>query len=315
MFTRKDNDTEHTQLLQQAVDTQDRWYVFLDKMETKAKDFCKEVIPELKELYGEGGEYLEQYDRVKSGVKGQLENIRKKVYDTYEEKIIAFFYTLEDSIDIFSSNRKTANDIKQRCQQGYRDFNDTLSTLNQSIDAVEEARNLENEYQAILNEYEQIKNKFTCTQCGGNITIEKIFFITAHITCPYCRTQNTFEPGTQARGLEFLARQLAEQRTKHLLDAYILNDSMADAASHQLRNLRSDIRFEENISAKNQMMQQAEALEKDIVERNKNAQVLYENYLRKMFDEWNAIVPDMLSHNEGIYNRMLQDFRKTIKQV
>ncbi|GAA6768085.1 hypothetical protein AAFH68_40370 [Flavobacterium sp. CGRL1] len=72
----------------------------------------------------------------------------------------------------------------------------------------------------ILDEYETIKNKFNCTQCGGNIEIEKIFLIETYISCPYCQTQNTFAPSTLGRNLQNIAKELAEQRTAHLYDAY-----------------------------------------------------------------------------------------------
>jgi len=38
----------------------------------------------------------------------------------------------------------------------------------------------------------------------------------------------------------------------------------------------------------------------------------YYIYLRKMFDEWNCIVPDMEESNEKFYQRLLNDFKRTI---
>ena len=52
------------------------------------------------------------------------------------------------------------------------------------------------------------------------IEIEKIFLIETYISCPYCQTQNTFAPSTQARNLQNIARGLAEQRTAHLYEEF-----------------------------------------------------------------------------------------------
>ena len=35
--------------------------------------------------------------------------------------------------------------------------------------------------------------------------------------------------------------------------------------------------------------------------------LLYKQYLRAMFDEWNKIVPDMAAENEKFYLRLLKD--------
>ena len=299
--------------LSDAMETRDRWFTFLEKLQEKAAEFCNASLPDLKELYGKGGEYNASYDQIKMGVKGQLENIRRKAYDTFSNTIIPSFYEWENATDIFSPDRKLLNEIKYSCQEKHREFGDTLGRWNDAIDAVENARDLEAEYQHILQEYDEIKNQFKCSQCGGGLHIEKIFFISTHIACPYCKTQNTFEPSTQARNLEFLARQLAEQRTKNLLDTYLLNNDEVDAQFHELRNMKSDLHFAANALDKRKLQQTIEQLENDLAEKNKKSAQLYETYLRTMFDEWNSIVPDLAKQNEGFYNRLLEDFRKTIK--
>jgi len=65
-----------------------------------------------------------------------------------------------------------------------------------------------------------VRDKFNCKQCGGQLTIPRLFFIATYVTCPYCQTQNTFTPSTGAQMVLQRARSLAEQRTAHLLKRY-----------------------------------------------------------------------------------------------
>lgn len=300
--------------LNNLEEVKQRWMAFLDKLEAKANELCEASILELKAMFNNGNDYNEtNYSQVKAGILGQLENIRKKAYDTNEEKINSFYNGLNDSIDFHSPDKSYLYKFRDECRARFNVLEDKLSFWRDEINAIETTKDLEAEYQAILNEYDHIKDKFTCTQCGGGLQIEKIFFITTHITCPYCKTQNTFEPGTQARNLEFLARQLAEQRTQYLLSEYILNNEQVDGLFHELRNLKSDAHFAQNPSEKNNLLQRITTLENELPEKNKKSAQLYEHYLRSMFDEWNSIVPDLTKQNEGFYRRLLEDFRKTIK--
>jgi hypothetical protein len=50
--------------------------------------------------------------------------------------------------------------------------------------------------------------------------VEQAFFISVHLACPACATQNTFDPGSEARGLPFIARDLAEKRAAPLYEVY-----------------------------------------------------------------------------------------------
>lgn len=300
--------------LAEAGEVQQRWVAFLQKLETRANELCEASIPELKAIFGNGRDYNEiSYGQVKAGILGQLENIRKKAYDTNEEKINGFYEKINDSIDFHSPDKDRLYKFRDECRQHHNALENRLSHWRAEIDSIEAAKDPEAEYREILQEYENIKNKFTCTQCGGHLQVEKIFFITTHVTCPYCKTQNTFEPGTQARNLEFLARQLAEQRTQYLLNDYLIHNRQVDMLFHELRNLKSDAHFAPNQSEKNKLLQKITGLENELTERNKKSAQLYEHYLRTMFDEWNSIVPDLAKQNEGFYRRLLEDFRKTIK--
>ena len=75
-----------------------------------------------------------------------------------------------------------------------------------------------------------MKDKFHCSQCGANLEIKELYFISTYITCPYCQTQNTFVPSDKMREFEFVAKDFAEEKTREEEKLYE-KISSSDAAS------------------------------------------------------------------------------------
>ena len=241
-------------------ETKERFFIYISKLEDKLKEFAEASIPELIKLNNtDTDEFKREYLRMKSAVLGQLENILKKSREVQEEKITGFQYSEKDSFAYY--------EFRNECYDRLRQLEDLHHQYQRKIEATH-SEDYEIKNQKILDEHETIKDKFRCTQCGSPIFIDKIYFTTTYITCLSCGIQNTFEPSSQTKMLEHLGRNLAEQRTKHLLEEYEINS------------------------------------EKSLV--------LYEKYLRAMFDEWNKINPDMQEEHEKFYNRLLNDYNKPI---
>jgi len=287
-------------------ESQERWFSFLEKLEAKMEEFATVAIPELKEIMQSDDDlYKRTFHRVYSGVNGQLSNIREKARDTYEEKIDNLYYQLNSQVSVLSKHHNLLSDFRGACSDRHNDFDDKYDYWRKQIDKTQE-RDLEIEYKKILEEYETIKNKFNCTQCGGTIEIEKIFLIETYISCPYCKTQNTFAPSTQGRNLQNIARDLAEQRTAHLYEAFeIENDKerILYLQSHELGLTR----IHETDPKK---LKEIQAKIDDLEEQRKfaiqNAPKLRQIYLRAMYDEWNKITPDLKEHNEKMYQNQLK---------
>ncbi|MDO5608983.1 MAG: hypothetical protein Q4G08_11070 [Capnocytophaga sp.] len=303
------------QWLDEARQTQQRWIVFLEKLEEKAAELTDAAVPELQTVFQSEGADSAHYFQMRMGVQGQLENIRRKATDTYEQKMLPIFRQAETAVGIFHPMYTTIQSVLHECQDRYfQEFQGKLQIWKDAIDNVEKERNLEAEYQQIVDEYEAIKDAFRCTQCGGGLHIGKIFFITTHITCPFCQTQNTFEPSTQARKLEFLSRELAEQRSAPLLVAYQAMNGQAHEAWNRYRNLKSDWQFESRIPQKELLKKQLDEAGIAFRESENQANILYEKYLRTMFDHWNELVPELTRNHEGFYQNLLDQHRKTIKK-
>lgn len=157
-------------------ESQERWFVFLDKLETKLEELCTAAIPELKELLETDDDiYKRTFHRVYAGIQGQLDHIREKARDTYEEKIVSEYDNLNDRVSVLSPHHELLTDFRTTCSDRYNvQFENQYDYWRNQIEKTQE-RDLELEYQKIVTEFESIKNKFSCKQCGGNITIEKIF--------------------------------------------------------------------------------------------------------------------------------------------
>lgn len=234
--------------------TQQRWFVFLEKLEARMEEMTTAAIPELQQVYNDDKDpYKRAHSHMLSGLIGQINQMRHKANEVKEATIIPFM-----DAEGFEHYDKRID-----CLDRHNIFEDKIDQCISLLQATTGKEDLEAAYQEQLKAFENIKDKFSCRQCGGNITMEKIFYIATYVKCPFCQTQNTFFPSTELSMVFHNARALAEQRTAHLLKRY----------------------------------EQA----------NTKDPVLYQQYLRAMFDEWNNIVPDMATENEKFYERLLKD--------
>jgi RNA polymerase-binding transcription factor DksA len=308
----KKEDTQAPEWLNEAHEIRTRLFGFLEKLEIKMQELCEAAIPELVEIQKtNAGPYNMAYSNMLAGIKGQLENIRQKAYDVYEDKVNDFYQSIKSDVSVLSPHHKILMDFRTACSDRHNAFEETLSDWNDALVETEDNGNLEEQYQNILKEYESIKNKFKCKQCGGNITIDKIFFLSTYITCSHCQSQNTFEPSTEAKGLEDLGRKIAEQRTAHLLLAYNEAQEKERDLYHERHQLKLDLIGESDKKVIQEIEQQIKAIELEREAAIKEAPSLYVKYLRAMFDEWNKIVPDLTVQNNKFHDSQLAEFMKS----
>jgi hypothetical protein len=260
---------DNPMLAEEMRQTQERWFVFLQKLEGRMEEVCEAAIPQLKEVFEEDTDpYKRAHGRMLSGLLGQLEQMRHKANEVREQKIIEFSHVAEESFPSITSPGGSAyfsmlHKFKEACYGRHRAFEDKVARYVELLQNAAGEPDLETPYRKLLEEFEKTKDLFVCTQCSGNITIPQLFVIATYVSCPHCQTQNTFHPSTEAQMVLHNARALAEQRTAHLLKEYESGDP------------------------------------KD--------PVLYRQYLRAMFNHWNSIVPDMAEENEKFHERLLKD--------
>lgn len=213
-------------LLEEMKTRQERWFAFLDKLEARMQELTTAAIPGLREIFDQDTDpYKRAHNNMLQGLLGQINHMRQKASDIQEEQIIDFVYQAEAAVPAVTSTvgRDYHNRImnfRMACLNRHYIFDEKLNKCILHLQQAAGERNLEAAYQEQLRAFESIRDKFSCQQCGGNITIEKMFFIDTYVTCPFCHSQNTFSPSTGARMVLHDARALAEQRTAHLRRAY-----------------------------------------------------------------------------------------------
>lgn len=284
-------------------ETEQRFLIFVDKLKDKTHEFVQASLPELRGM-NENKEEADAYHRMKAAVLGQIESLRKKAYTVLEEKISTYTFPWDDP-DL--RNRFYA--MRTVCHDAYISLDELTQYYRDEIEATF-SEDLEAQYQYIVDEFEKIKNQFNCTQCGGDLSIDRIYFTTTYIPCPYCQTQNTFEPSSQAKSLEHLGRSLAEQRSLPLLKHYQEAAQLEANLFQQKHRLEVDLSFERS-EQPHQKRNEFETAALQWEKAKEDTIKHYESYLRGMFDEWNKINPAMTKEHERFYQRMLDDYTKT----
>lgn len=288
----------------QMHENQQRWFVFIGKLEERARELCEAAMPELRAAVRDDPDVYKRISgRILAGINGQLENMRQKAAEVREEKIEGFFAAHCDD----EAGYELLLSFRSACMACEHGFEETLAECRRQLEAAG-TRDYEAEYRQILDEFEAGKDKFFCPQCGSPIRIARLFFLTTYVACPNCRTRCTFEPGSLARQLESIGRKLAEHRCADMLEAY-------EAECRRERDLYQRIHENRETPCDDAVTREARVAENRRLAREREdalarAPSMYEAYLRAMFDEWNRIVPDLTEQNERFYGRMLNDFRR-----
>lgn len=298
--------------LPELHETRERWFVFLDKLEARMEELCLAAIPELKELIvNDEDPYKRTFLKVQSGVRGQLANIRQKASDTFEEKVNSVFSRLSMNMTAMLQGHTQLLDFRTACSDRYyRVFEEKCRHWSEQLEQ-SALQDVEVEYRKILAEFEKVRSRFACRQCGSPIAINRIFFISTYITCTHCRTQNTFEPGAQARSLQHIARPLAEQRTASLYEAYKKEEQLERELYEQNHALQLSLIHERDTAKRRQAEADIQANEQRRRQCLANAPLLHRQYLRAMYDAWNEITPDLKEHNEKMYLNEVQHIERS----
>lgn len=238
----------------QKEDVIQRAQRFFQQLEQRAAEVAEEAKESAQLLAdADTDPYKRSYLQFKGAILHQLTAIIQKGSDTYQHKIIP---------QASSQQMMVLNQIFQHWNQ------QTLQLMTQLFEQVEE-RDLEKEYAAIMAEYQDVIEDFTCRQCGADLQIDQFYFTATYLPCPFCQTQNTFDPGTRARQVEHMAQRLAEARCK---DAYLIYR------------------------------------EKKSTEGQAAARDRYAEYVQAVVAEMNRILPGIEKQHQNYYTRRMSDY-------
>ncbi|MXV38767.1 hypothetical protein GO491_08815 [Flavobacteriaceae bacterium Ap0902] len=181
-----------------------RFQTFTQKLLAKANELEQEVKASAQMMYDEDTDHHKRnYIQFKSGIEGQYRHMLNKARDVFDSQIrpLRDDYTYAGVQAWFSEMYTIMNGFEEKIYSIIKGLDDAV----QEITA-------ESRLQHILKEYEEIKDEFHCSQCGANLEIDQVYFVSTYITCPYCQTQNTFVPSSNMKELQFLSREVAEER-------------------------------------------------------------------------------------------------------
>lgn len=233
-----------------------RLQVFLDKLQAKADELYEEVQDNAQAIAdADTDPYKRSFYQFKTGVIGQYQVLLQKGNTTFQTQVLpktGIFEQTKASLLFSQWHSKVLNQ---------------MTTVFEGI----QLRDLEKEYQEIIDDYNRVKDNFECKQCKGKLEINQLYYISTYIECPYCKTQNTFNPGTKTRQLELICRDLAEFRH---------------------RDLKERHRAERKIKGEGNALQS------------------YIDYMRAVFNEMNKIQPGMEIQNEQFYQRLIKDYER-----
>lgn len=273
-------------------ETVQRWRSFAAKIRQRADELHSQGFEEARAMKRQAASDNDNAHYLFwSGIGGQIGTLRTKVEETFARSVQAAFEQKAGNLvaswgryDI----RKEAEDLWHQLQEERNALDSHLLNLScTNIADFDDPEDAEARYRDILREHEQLKDRFACITCGAGIPISKLFFIATYVDCPYCRTRNTFQPGTAACGLPTLAEQLAEQRTLELRRRW-----EAAAAGMPLWSAQNS----------------------DAWHAQKRREVdLHVAYLDAKFDEIDRIVPDLKPQNDLVRAGRIEDVRRVIR--
>jgi hypothetical protein len=225
-----------------------------------------------------------------NGIGGQVNALRSKAQTTFEQQVEPAFHAKASRYN----DTLRRNELHEAARDLFYQLRDERNALDEHLlakactNVSDMAANddLEGRYLRIVQAFAASKDKFFCLNCGGQITIEKIFFIATYVSCPYCRTQNTFQPSDEARSLPGLAERIADQRAEPMRLEWV-------KAAQQVPIWKAE----------------TAALWRQKLQCEVDAHTAY---IHAKFDVIDSIVPDLKPQNDLVRQARISDRRKSL---
>lgn len=289
------------ELHQQLQETENRLLSFLHKLNERADLLLEGFVAEAPAILAGDTRYEQAYHRFLAATRGQLQTIREKVREARSQQIEALY--LQHSGQYYSGGAATSlTEWYHRCLNAITKWEEAL--YQRETQAIEKAewKDYEAVFRQLMDGYHREKESIHCKQCGARLQINQVYYYSVYVPCPFCQTQNIFNPGTNARQLEETARKLAEQRSKPLLEEHHLQQQLERELYLQAHELHLTMIHEKNNQVVREKQHAITQLEAQRQEALQKAPKLLEAYHRSVFNEITQLLPDLHEHNERFYN-------------
>ena len=175
-----------------SQDPVQRWQAFLDKIKQRFEEMMAQAVPGCTALLDATGLESVAMSNAWTGVVQQTHQL------TWSDKVEETMEAAGIEDDAFDAQRAKGDELVEwieleRERTEVRIFADAARTI-------------------MAAAMEVLAKDFPCTQCKAALTIPQRFFRSAHVTCVYCNTVNTWEPGSRVRAVEhFCTHHLARE--------------------------------------------------------------------------------------------------------
>jgi transcription elongation factor Elf1 len=198
----------------------DRWDAFLGKIKGRFEELIAQAREGCPVLLEAASLDTVPMSNAWTGIVQQIHSLRQKIDDTWSDKVEEPMEDAGLGDDVIDAQRDKGEKLDDWMEREVE--REELSIFASAADRIHA------EAQKILAQ------AFKCTQCKAALPVPEKFFRSAHVTCEYCNTVNTFEPGSLVRGVEhFCSHYMARRATWREWVA------MADA-EQQVRSARDE---------------------------------------------------------------------------
>ena len=297
-----DKATLQTELnsIEQRLDT------FLGKLNERADLLLQGFLAEAPTIMASDNIHGQAYYRFLSATRGQISTLRQKVNEAKEKQIDPLVFTY--SRDITSPLSHLVYEWRNRCYDKIHHWEEALHARETKAIVQAEAKDYEAVFQGLIDQYNVEKEKVHCKQCGAKLVIEGMYYYSTYIPCPFCQTQNIFDPGTNARQLEETARKLAEQRSKPILEEHEACNHKERELYHRNHELQLSLIHEKDPSVIRDKKNTIREQEAQRIAAQQKAPLLLEQYYRSVFDEMSKLLPDLREHNERFFQSIQSSY-------
>jgi len=304
-------DKQQLEVLKSELDAlENRLDTFLAKLDERVDILLSGFIEEAPSIIAEDDRFGQAYNRFSSAMKGQAGNMREKLREVLEKQIEPVYSRYSDTFSAGSEAYNILREWRHRCARKADEWEEQLHyRVDEATERVER-KDYEEVFEQMMNTYWQQSQSVNCRQCGANLNIKQVYYYSAYVTCAYCQTQNIFEPGAMGRDIEHTARKLAEQRSKHFMDAHEQRKKEERDLYQQMHELQLTLSMEERMSEKGPKYEQLLSLEAKRIQAENEAPELLDKYYRNIFDVLNKLLPDLKEHHEKFFLSLQANYQR-----
>jgi len=310
-FGKSQEDNQQTTAIKTELDAlENRLHTFLAKLDERLDMLLAGFVEEAPAIMKEDDRFGQAYYRFSSAMKGQAGNMREKVHEVINNQIAPVFSLYTDTLSAGTDGYRMVYDWRNRCADKALQWEEEMQRrVDEAVELVER-KDYEPIFREMMNTYRLQCRSVNCKQCGASLNIQQVYYYSAYVACGFCQSQNIFEPGTSARDLEQIARKLAEQRSRHFLDAHEQRKREEQDLYMQMHELQLKLSHQERAAKSGPTYSQLLALNAKRIQAENEAPELLDKYYRSIFDELTILLPDLKEHHDKFFSSLQANYQR-----